>query len=140
MSGIFDDTNPFADLNRERVSDLKNRQKSQQSTRLKNLYGQIQNDVAENKPKGLFRQAGEKFLNNLKTAGLMEAQRQINTRFALLNRSLDRIRNSFGIGRMSDPTNVYDFGATYNRTFINDVRNSLRTFAGESLTALITGG
>ena len=140
MSEIFDDTNPFADLNRERVSDLKNRQKSQQSTRLKNLYGQIQNDVAENKPKGLFRQAGEKFLNNLKTAGLMEAQRQINTRFALLNRSLDRIRNSFGIGRMSDPTNVYDFGATYNRTFINDVRNSLRTFAGESLTALITGG
>jgi hypothetical protein len=141
MSMLFEDNaNPFSDFNRESISGLKNRQKSQQSTRLKNLYGQIRFDVAENKPKSLFRQAGEKFLNNLKTAGLMEAQRQINTRFALLNRSLDRIRNSFGIGRMSDPTNVYDFGATYNRTFINDVRNSLRTFAGESLTALITGG
>jgi hypothetical protein len=141
MSELFEDNaNPFSDFNSESIRGLKNRQKNQQSLRLKNLYGQIRNDVAENKPKSLFRQAGEKFLNNLKTAGLMEAQRQINTRFTLLNRSLDRIRNSFGIGRMSDPTNVYDFGATYNRTFINDVRNSLRTFAGESLTALITGG
>jgi glycerol-3-phosphate cytidylyltransferase-like family protein len=89
------------------------------------------------KKQSIYEKAGKKLLDNLKDAALNEAQRQINSKFKLLNTSLDKIRNSFGIGRMKEPTNVYKqpFGQ-YSRFFF-DVKNSLRDFGGDTLGGLI---
>ena len=89
------------------------------------------------KSKSIYEKAGEKLLKNLKTAALNEAQRQINDKFKLINSSLDKIRNSFGIGRMKDPTNVYSqpYGKAYS--FFFDVKNSLRDFGGDTLGGII---
>lgn len=76
--------------------------------------------------------ATEILIQNLKRAGLREAQRALNERFRLLNNSLDRVRNSFGIGRMTAPTNVYDI-SNNGSVFFFDVKNSLRNFGGDVL-------
>lgn len=80
--------------------------------------------------------ATSRLFNSLKKAVLNETQRQLNDQFRLLNNSIDRVRDSFGIGRMSDPTNVYSVPAGGSRIFF-DVRNSLRNFAGDSLSGII---
>lgn len=81
--------------------------------------------------------ASDKLLVSLKRAALNEAQRQLNNQFRLLNNTLDKVRNSFGIGRMAPPTNVYQ-GAQPG-TFFFDVQNSLRNFAGDTLSGTIFG-
>jgi hypothetical protein len=81
--------------------------------------------------------AGARLAENLKRAALNEAQRRLDQRFRLLNDTIDRIRNSYGIGRMREPTNVYNI--TQQNLFFFDVRNSLRDFAGDTLTGLIGG-
>lgn len=73
-----------------------------------------------------------RFLDNLRSAGLREAQLRLNDRFRLLNNSIDRVRNSFGIGRIQAPTNVYDIPNNGSRIFY-DVQNSLRQFGGDIL-------
>ena len=77
---------------------------------------------------------------------LVEAQGQINKRFALLNDSLDKIRNASGIGKMSQPTNVYQGyydgvskQSGLSTRFFYDIHNSLRDFGGDQLGS-ITGG
>lgn len=94
-------------------------------------------EKANTKKLSIYEKAGQKLLDNLKNAALNEAQRQINSKFKLLNTSLDKIRNSFGIGRMKEPTNVYKqpFGQ-YSRFFF-DVKNSLRDFGGDTLGGII---
>jgi len=86
--------------------------------------------------------AASRLLNGLKNAALQEAQRQLNTQFSLVNDSIDQIRNSFGIGRMSEPTNVYQSQIVdgISNQFFFDVRNSLRDFGGDTLSGFITGG
>jgi len=78
---------------------------------------------------------------------LVEAQGQINKRFALLNDSLDKIRNASGIGKMSQPTNVYE--GYYDKVsqtsglstrFFYDLHNSLRDFGGDQLGSFLPGG
>lgn len=81
--------------------------------------------------------AATKLAENLKTAVLNEAQRRLNDRFRLVNDTIDRIRNSYGIGRMREPTNVYNI--TQQNLFFFDVKNSLRDFAGDTLSGLIGG-
>jgi hypothetical protein len=92
----------------------------------------------------IYGRAAEQLIENLKDAALREAQRQLNIRFRLLNNSIDNIRNSFGIGRMPPPSNVYfprqNTGPYGNSQFFFDVQNSLRNFAGDALTGLIGGG
>ena len=92
----------------------------------------------------IYGKAAEQLVENLKDAALKEAQRQLNIRFQLLNNSIDRIRNAFGIGRIPAPTNVYfpkqNTGPYGNSQFFFDVQNSLRNFAGDTLTGLIGGG
>lgn len=61
------------------------------------------------KRKNLFEIAGRNLLNNLKKTTLNVVQQQLNTQFRLLNNSIDKIRNSFGIGRIPFPTNIYGF-------------------------------
>lgn len=77
-------------------------------------------------------------VKNLKNAFIREANRQILTQAALLNKTLDNIRNSIpGAGRMSAPTNVYyDIFGNYtpNGALLqNDLINSLRNFVGGSI-------
>jgi hypothetical protein len=81
-------------------------------------------------------------LNNLlqgvKRAALSEGQRQLNNQFRLLNNAIDKVRDSFGLGRMSAPTNVYNIPPNGSR-FWFDVKNSLRNFVGDSLGNTIFG-
>jgi hypothetical protein len=92
----------------------------------------------------IFGRAAGQLVENIKKAALNEAQRQLNIRFRLLNNAIDDIRNSFGIGRIPAPTNVYfpaQNGGPYgNSQFFFDVKNSLRNFGGDTLTGLIGGG
>ena len=88
--------------------------------------------------KDIYGLAAKKLLNNLKHSALNDVQRQLNARFTLLNNSLNKARNSIGLGQMSAPTNVYTFPP--GGQFFFDVQNSLRTFAGDVLTNTISRG
>jgi hypothetical protein len=99
--------------------------------------GEAKDNDLKSRFKDAVKVAGKNLLSNLKTAALSEAQRQINNKFRLLNNTIDNVRNKFGVGRMSPPTNVYE-GAQPG-TFFFDVKNSLRQFAGETLTGTIFG-
>ena len=93
--------------------------------------------------------AGKVLGSKLKTALQRELRAQVNTRLRLLNNTLDKIRNEAGMGRMSEPTNVYTSYLGDNPLGISsgaffDVKNSLRNFAGDALGGkigrLIKGG
>ena len=102
----------------------------------------ILGDAKDNDFKSRFRNAlsdaSDKLVTNLKRAALSEAQRQLNNQFRLLNNTIDKVKNSFGIGRMSTPTNVYNNPP--GGQFFFDVQNSLRNFAGDTLSGLFFGG
>jgi len=105
-----------------------------------NIYSnQYEKQVIEESPVNgnILKNAGEKLLRNVKKAALNEAQRQLNNKFRLVNNSLDKIRNSFGIGRMSEPTNVYKNPP--GGQFFYDVKNSLRNFGGDVLGGMLGG-
>jgi len=69
----------------------------------------------------------------LKSAAVREVNRRIADQARLLNRTLDNIRNAIGLGRMSEPTNVY------NEDFLrNDIRNAFRRFIGQSVRGFFT--
>ena len=122
------------------------------SKELKTVKSGIENDIDRNnlldELKSLKEKArqnipsppgfGEQLLSELKSFGLNTVQSAINSRFALINQTLDNLRNQFGIGRMTPPTNVY-FGnqlpGILGRFF--DVRNSLMNFGGSSLVDMI---
>lgn len=116
------------------LDDLKQKEKF-------NIYSsQYTKQVIDESPTSngnLFKNAGEKLLQNVKKAALNEAQRQLNSQFRLVNNSLDKVRNSFGIGRMSEPTNVYSNPP--GGQFFFDVKNSLRNFGGDVLGGLLGG-
>jgi len=98
-------------------------------------------NVKDNNRKSKFlnalEDASDKLVKNLRRAALNESQRQLNDRFRLLNNTLDKVRNSFGVGRLSPPTNIYT-GAQQNSLFF-DVRDSLRNFTGDTLSGTIFG-
>lgn len=79
--------------------------------------------------------AAKKLAKNLEKSVMTELQQQINIRLRLLNNTLDKIRNSVGLGRMREPTNVYKpyYVNGISNQFFYDVRNNLRDFLGESL-------
>lgn len=85
------------------------------------------------KPPSRFQLAANKVFDQigegLKRAAINEVNRQIITQAALLNKTIDNIRNSVGLGRMSEPTNVY----TGTNAFRNDVINTLRNALGNSV-------
>jgi hypothetical protein len=70
----------------------------------------------------------------LKRAAINEVNRQIITQAALLNKTIDNIRNSVGLGRMSEPTNVY----TGTNAFRNDVINTFRNALGNSVKSFFS--
>lgn len=78
----------------------------------------------------------DKLKGDLKNAAVREVNRQIRTQAALLNKTLNNIRDSIPYaGKMSAPTNVYD---TTNSPLKNDVVNSVRNFVGGSLKGFFT--
>lgn len=82
------------------------------------------------------KKAAKNLAKNLQKAVVRQVNTLINTRARLLNNSIDKIRNSLGVGRMSFPTNIYNPPATngvLNPRFFYDVQNGLRDFLGESL-------
>lgn len=110
----------------------------EEKDKIKNLYGgQIKPEISDDTGKDT-KGAGQKFLNNLKTSALREAQRNLNSRFRLLNNSLSKVRESFGLtSQMSAPRNVYDVRNTGAGNFFFDVQNSLRDFGGDALGGLL---
>lgn len=91
---------------------------------------------ALDKIKDALSTSSKNLLESIRRASLNEAQRQLNNQFRLLNNSIDQVRNSFGIGRMSEPTNVYKRPPN-GSSFFFDVRNSLRDFGGDLLGGLL---
>lgn len=82
------------------------------------------------------KKAATNLAKNVEKAAIRQLNSMINVRARLLNNSIDKIRNSIGIGRMSAPTNVYKppGGASNpNSRFFYDIQNGLRDFLGESL-------
>ena len=69
----------------------------------------------------------------LRSAAAREINRRVTDQARLLNRTLDNIRNSIGIGRMSSPTNVYE-----QDFLLDDIRNAFRQFVGQSVRGFFT--
>jgi hypothetical protein len=87
-----------------------------------------QNILSQAKVNNRGRELLQNLEKSLRRAAIGEINRRILTQARLLNRTLDNIRNSIGLGRMSAPTNVYE--SDFLR---NDVRNAFREFIGQSV-------
>ena len=85
------------------------------------------------KRQDLNKRLRQELVKKLKRAAVREANRRITDQARLLNRTLDNIRNSIGLGRMSAPTNVYE-----GDFLQNDVRNAFREFIGQSVKGFFT--
>ena len=99
--------------------------------------GALQEQKKVDSFKGKIKKAGQTLVKDLTNATIREANRQILTQAALLNRTLDNIRNAIpGAGRMSAPTNVY--GDLAGNLFANDLTNAARNFVGNSIKSFFT--
>jgi hypothetical protein len=148
LSLINPDSVVLPDLKEKAKVNLYNKQYNKKvietDTKGSNIYGNgsVNNDSEnqidlETNGGNLLKSAGDKLLQNVKKAALNEAQRQLNNQFRLVNNSLDKVRNTFGIGRMREPTNVYNNPP--GGQFFFDVKNSLRDFGGDVLGGLLGG-
>lgn len=90
----------------------------------------LDNANSANSISSMLSTLGKKLTN----AVVNDVNRQITTQARLLNNTLDNIRNSIGLGRMSDPTNVYNGSSL----LANDVSNALRDFVGQSVKGFFT--
>lgn len=73
-----------------------------------------------------FAEAGKRIVINV-------AQQQLNDQFRLLNNTIDKVRNAYGLGRMSPPTNVY----TQENLAMNQLRGAVRNFIGDVGSAFL---
>lgn len=73
----------------------------------------------------------------LANIGINQINQQSISRARILNKALDKARNSIGLGRMSAPTNIY---SSSNNQLQNGVTNAVRDFLGNSFNNLINGG
>ena len=103
------------------------------------ILGDIKDIDKKDKFKGALKNAGKDLLKATKTAITNEAQRQLNDRFRLLNNTIEKVKQSYGLGSISAPTNVYNIKP--GSTPFYDVMNALRNFTGDVLgSALDLGG
>ena len=103
------------------------------------LLGDVKEIDKKDKFKGALKNAGKNLLKATKTAITNEAQRQLNDRFRLLNNTIEKVKQAYGLGQISPPTNVYN--VTPGSTPFYDVMNALRNFTGDVLgSALDLGG
>jgi hypothetical protein len=80
--------------------------------------------------------AGKNLTKKVVNRTIQEVNRQMSIRLSLLNNTLDKIRNSMGIGRMREPSNVYKYP---NSTYFYDIHNALRDFGGDSIGGALGG-
>jgi hypothetical protein len=97
-------------------------------------------DKKEKTPLDIFKENSKKaaihLAQNVERAVVNQINNAITVRARLLNDSIEKIRNSAGLGRMSDPKNVYDPQDARSR-FFYDIHNGLRDFLGESLSGAL---
>ena len=97
--------------------------------------GGILGEVKLSEEKKPFDKLGETLKKDLTNAVVSELNRQVIKGAALLNKTLENIRNSIPLaGRLSAPTNVYE----NNSPFVNDLTNITRNFVGKSLKSFFT--
>lgn len=101
------------------------------------ILGDIKEIDKKDKFKGALKNAGKNLLKATKTAVTNEAQRQLNDRFRLLNNTLEKVKQAYGLGQISAPTNVYDIKPGSQPFF--DVMNALRNFTGDVLGSALGG-
>lgn len=103
-------------------------------TSAQNAQTTQQSQPQSTKPSSRFKIGAQRAFDQLKTglkrAAVMEVNRQIITQAALLNKTIENIRNAIPFaGRMSEPTNVY----TGTNAFRNDLINAFRSSVGASI-------
>jgi hypothetical protein len=87
------------------------------------------------------KQLGNLLVDTAIQSATRELQFVVNTRVALLNRSLNKILNSNNIKGIRPPTNIYtDAALTPGGRIFYDVRGQLFNFAGDTLGGLLGGG
>ena len=87
------------------------------------------------------KKAAKKAAKNVANFAVKEINQQITTRTALLNNTLNKIRNSLGLGGLStEPKNIYPkpYAPTSFGIFF-DVRNELFNFIGEDVSSALSG-
>ena len=83
----------------------------------------------------------KKAAKNVANSAIREINQQITNRTALLNNTLNKIRNSFGLGGLpTEPKNIYPkpYAPTSFGIFF-DVRNELFNFIGEDVSSALAG-
>lgn len=88
------------------------------------------------------KKVAKKAAKNVANFAVREINQQITTRTALLNNTLNKIRNSFGLGGIEtiEPKNIYPkpYAPTSFGIFF-DVRNELFNFIGEDISSALSG-
>jgi hypothetical protein len=88
------------------------------------------------------KKVAKKAAKNVANFAVREINQQITTRTALLNNTLNKIRNSFGLGGIEtiEPKNIYPkpYAPTSFGIFF-DVRNELFNFIGEDVSSALSG-
>lgn len=106
------------------------------STSYTETFDQLQS-AKDNQAKVDFKKGLEGAAKNFVEAGkrivITVAQQQLNNQFRLLNNTIDKVRNAYGLGRMSPPTNVY----TQENLALNQLRGAVRNFVGDVGSAFL---
>lgn len=77
--------------------------------------------------------AAKTFTTSAKRVALNAGQQILNDQFRLLNNTIDKVRNAYGLGRISAPTNVYS-GVSLNQAML---QNAIRNFGGDIASSFL---
>jgi hypothetical protein len=97
-----------------------------------NLEDAQKNQRRENFQRGL-ESAAKTLATSTKKVALNVGQQLLNDQFRLLNNTIDKVRNAYGLGRISPPTNVYA-GVNPNQAAL---QTAIRNFGGDVASAFI---
>ena len=97
-----------------------------------NLEDAQKNQRREDFQRGL-ESAVKTLANSTKKVALNVGQQLLNDQFRLLNNTIDKVRNAYGLGRISPPTNVYA-GVNPNQAAL---QTAIRNFGGDVASAFI---
>lgn len=94
-------------------------------------------DAQKNQRREDFQRGLESAVTTLATStkrvALNVGQQLLNDQFRLLNNTIDKVRNAYGLGRISPPTNVYA-GVNPNQAAL---QTAIRNFGGDVASAFI---
>ena len=99
--------------------------------------GDILEDAQKNQRREDFKAGIESAVKNLATStkkvALNVGQQLLNDQFRLLNNTIDKVRNAYGLGRISPPTNVYA-NVNPNQAAL---QNAIRNFGGDIASSFL---